>query len=201
MSEYLKTDLLKFQHPAPKRPQHAPHFWAKPTYGAQVQYAQDDDSFPLMSAKTINLMQQIVGTLLYYSIAVDPNMLTNPDSIASQQSRGTKKTYADTLWLLNYAATHPNAKMRYTASDMILYVYSEASYLSEPRARSRAGGHYFLGDDRLDMSMPPTNRPRLNSPIHSISQIMSNVMGSAAEADIGATYINGQEAVPIRTLL
>ena len=26
-------------------------------------------------------------------------------------------------------------------------------------------------------------------------------MGSAAEADIGATYINGQEAVPIRTLL
>ena len=30
---------------------------------------------------------------------------------------------------------------------------------------------------------------------------MSNVMGSAAKADIGATYINGQEAVPIRTLL
>ena len=26
-------------------------------------------------------------------------------------------------------------------------------------------------------------------------------MGSAAEAEIGATYINGQEAVPIRTLL
>ena len=30
---------------------------------------------------------------------------------------------------------------------------------------------------------------------------MSNVMGSAAEAEIGATYINGPEAVPIRTLL
>ena len=30
---------------------------------------------------------------------------------------------------------------------------------------------------------------------------MSNVMGSAAKANIGATYINGQEAVPIRTLL
>ena len=26
-------------------------------------------------------------------------------------------------------------------------------------------------------------------------------MGSAAEAEIGATYINGQEAAPIRTLL
>ena len=30
---------------------------------------------------------------------------------------------------------------------------------------------------------------------------MSNVMGLAAKADIGAAYINGQEAVPIRTLL
>ena len=30
---------------------------------------------------------------------------------------------------------------------------------------------------------------------------MSNVMGSAAEAEIVAAYINGQEAVPIRTLL
>ena len=51
------------------------------------------------------------------------------------------------------------------------------------------------------MSMPPTNRPRLNSPIHSISRIMSNLMGSAAEAEVEAAYINGQEAVPIRTLL
>ena len=49
--------------------------------------------------------------------------------------------------------------------------------------------------------MPPTNRPRLNGPIHSISQIMSNVMGTAAEAEIGAAYINGQEAVLIRTLI
>ena len=30
---------------------------------------------------------------------------------------------------------------------------------------------------------------------------MSNVMGSAAEAEIGDAYINVQEAVPIRTLL
>ena len=51
------------------------------------------------------------------------------------------------------------------------------------------------------MSTPPTTRPRLNGPIHSISQIMSNLMGSATEAEIGATYISGQEAVPIHTLL
>ena len=132
MPKYLQTALLKFQHPAPKRPQHAPHSWAKLTYGAQVQYAQDDDSSPLLPAKTINLVQQIVGTLLYYSISVDSIMLTALGSIAAQQSKGTEKTYAATLWLLNYAATHPNAKICYTASDMILYIHSDASYLSEP---------------------------------------------------------------------
>ena len=100
MPEYMKTSLLKFQHPAPKCPQHAPHSWTKPTYGAQLQYAQDDDSSPLLPAKTINLVQQIVGNILYYSIAVDPTMITTLGSIATQQSKGTVKTYADTLWLL-----------------------------------------------------------------------------------------------------
>ena len=34
MPKYLQIALLKFQHLAPKRPQYAPHSWAKPTYGA-----------------------------------------------------------------------------------------------------------------------------------------------------------------------
>ena len=72
-----------------------------------------------------------MGTLLYYSITVDPTMLTALGSIATQQSKGMKKTYTDTLWLLNYAATHLNANIRYTASDMILYIHSDASYISE----------------------------------------------------------------------
>ena len=201
MPNYLQTALHKFQHLAPKRPQHAPHSWGKPTYGAHVQYAPDDDYSPLLPAKTINLVQQIVGTLLYYSIAVNPNMLTSLGSIDAQQAKGTDKTYTNTLWLLNYAATHPNAMIRYTASDMILHIHSNASYLSKPRACSRAGGDYFLGDTHPDMSKPPTTRLRLNGSIRSISRIMSNVMGSAAKAKIGAAYINGQEAVPIRTLL
>ena len=53
-------------------------------------------------------------------------MLTALGSIAAQQSKGTEKIYANTLWLLNYAATHPNVKIRYTASDMILYIHNNA---------------------------------------------------------------------------
>jgi hypothetical protein len=42
---------------------------------------------------------------------------------------------------LDYAATYPNAIITYKASDMILAIHSDTSYLSEPKARSRAGGH------------------------------------------------------------
>ena len=77
-------------------------------------------------------MQHILGTLLYYPIAVDPTMLSNLGSIATKLAKGTEKTYADTLWLLKYSATHPNATIRYTASDMVLHIHSDASYLSEP---------------------------------------------------------------------
>jgi hypothetical protein len=36
--------------------------------------------------------------------------------------------------------THPDAIIRYHASDMILNVHSDASYLSAPKAHSQAGG-------------------------------------------------------------
>ena len=113
-------------------------------------------------------------------------MLTTLGSIAAQQAKGTKKTYANTLWLLNYATTHPNTMIRYTVSDMILHIHSDTSYFSEPQARRCAIGNDFLGGPRPDMSKTPTTRPRLNGPSHSLSGIMSNVMGSAAGAEIGA---------------
>jgi hypothetical protein len=51
---------------------------------------------------------------------------------------------------LNYAATHPDAILTYKRSDMVLMVHSDASYLSKPKARSHAGGHFFLSSDEAD---------------------------------------------------
>ena len=76
---------------------------------------------------------------------------------------------------------------------MVLAVYSDASYLSESKTRSRAGGHFFISND---VSFPPNNRAVLN-----IAQIMKTIMSSAAEAEIGAMYVNAQEAVPAQESL
>ena len=92
-----------------------------------MQYAPNDNSSPLLPAKTINLVQRIVGMLLYYSIVVDPTMISAFGSIAVQQEKDTEKTYADTLWLFNYVANHPNATIRYTTSDMVLHIHIDAS--------------------------------------------------------------------------
>ena len=54
-------------------------------------------------------------------------MLTALGSIAAQQEKVTEKTYANTLWLLNYTATHPNSIIQYTASDIVLHIHSDAS--------------------------------------------------------------------------
>ena len=87
---------------------------------------------PILPAKTINLVQKIAGTLLYYSITVNPTMLAALGSTYAQQEKGTEKTYSNNLWLLNYADMHPNSTIRYTASGMVLHIHRNASYLSEP---------------------------------------------------------------------
>ena len=76
--------------------------------------------------------------------AVDNTMLVALSSLAAAQTTATAKTMAAANQLLDYAATHPNATIRFERSDMVLYIHSDASYLSEPQARSRVGGYFFL---------------------------------------------------------
>jgi hypothetical protein len=94
-----------------------------------------------------------------------------------------------TRHLLDYVATHPDAILSYAKSDMILGIHR--SYLSEPTARSRASGHFFLSNG--------TDEALNNGAILNISQIIKSVMSSAAEAELGALYINAREAVPVAT--
>ena len=84
--------------------------------------------------------------------------------------------------LLYYAATHPDAILKYHASDMVLAGHSDASYLSETKSRSRAGGHFFMSNKT---AFPPNNVAVLN-----IAKIFKAVMSSAAEAELGALFIN-----------
>jgi hypothetical protein len=62
---------------------------------------------------------------------VDSTILVALSTIASAQATPTKDTMLKIKKHLNYVATHPDAILSYKASNMILAVHSDASYLSE----------------------------------------------------------------------
>eukprot|EP00957_Ditylum_brightwellii_P193803 14757843-Ditylum_brightwellii.AAC.1 len=105
------------------------------------------------------------------------------------------------IHLLDYAATHPHAVIRYTASGMALYIHSDASYMSEPCARSRAGGHFFLSSKPKDPTKPPTEHIPLNGAVHSVCKVIQNVMASSSEAEIAALYANAKKGKELRMAL
>ena len=199
MPKYIRRVLLRFMHALPTRKQHSPTKWNQPIYGRTQQFAENESDSPKLPPKGVLHIQQVVGSLLYYALAVDCTLLVALGDLASVQTQATEETLDKTIWLLNYAATHPDASVTYVASDMCLHTHSDASYLSVPKGRSRAGGHFFLSDNPEKGIHP--SKCHINGPIHVISKILKFVMGSAAEAEIGASYMNAQESLPIRVCL
>jgi hypothetical protein len=120
-------------------------------------------------------------------------MLTALSAIASEQSKPTETTMRKCKQFLDYAVSQEAAILTYRASDMVLAVHSDASYLNEPNARSRVGGHHFLSTND---EIPANNGAVLN-----ISQSIKAVMSSVAESELGALFINAKQAVPQRTTL
>jgi hypothetical protein len=87
---------------------------------------------------------------------VDPTLIMPINVLASEQSKATPDTAYKVIKLLNYCTTHPETKIRYHASDMILCIHSDASYLSEREAKSIAGGFFYMGSS-ADTSNKLTN--------------------------------------------
>jgi hypothetical protein len=145
MHGYVSNVLNKFQHDAPKHSQHTPSRYVTPVYGAKTQYATKDETPPLTAQQCL-IIQKVTGSVLYFARAVDPTVLMPLNDIATEQTKATEKTQAATNRMLDYLATHPDATIRYHASNMILHIHSDASYLSVSNARSRLGGLFFLGN-------------------------------------------------------
>ena len=92
MPGYIDRVLHRFQHPKPPKPQYAPHTWTAPVYGQSTQYAREPDQSPPLDSIGIKYVQSVVGSLLYYSRAVDPTMLPALNEIATFQANPTENT-------------------------------------------------------------------------------------------------------------
>ncbi len=125
--------------------------------------------------------------------AIDGAMLTPLSALASKQAAPTEATMEKCLQFLNYAASQEDAILTCKASKMVLVIHIKASYLSELKACSQAGGHMFMAGQEKIL----TN----NGGVLNILQIIRAVKSSAAEAELGTLFINAKTAVSMCRLL
>ncbi|KAL7425457.1 hypothetical protein ACHAXH_000023, partial [Discostella pseudostelligera] len=144
---YIDKMLLKYNHPWPRKPQHSPHTHREIIYGAKEQLVPDADKSPPLDDVGIKCIQGIIGSLLYYTRAVDNKLLATLSTISAQQAKATEKKANAVHQLLDYVATYPQDGITYRASSMVLAAHSDASFLTEQGSHSRAGAHIFLSDD------------------------------------------------------
>jgi hypothetical protein len=137
-----------------------------------------------------------VGTLLYNARAVDPTLLVPLSAMASQLSTATATAIKAVSHLLYYCSTHPESTIRYFASDMQLKIHSDASYLSEPKVKSRIGGYFYLGG-KFDSRMKPLS----NGPLLCHATVLKHVVSSVAEAEFGTIFLNAKEGTVTRNTL
>jgi hypothetical protein len=196
MPGYIIKQLQKYKHACPPRPQHCPYSPEPKRYGSDAQRPLPEDTSPPLSKEDIKHVQRVIGSILYYARAVDLTVLMALSTIASEQAKGTESTMAKTKQLLDYLATNPDATIRFHASDMILNIHSDASYLSAANAHSRACGHFFMG-----WKADPTKPIKLNGAFFTLCAILRFVVASAAEAELGALFLNCKQATIFRLTL
>ena len=97
---------------------------------------------------------------------------------------------------MDYLATHDSARIHYHASDMVLNIHSDVSYLSETNSRSRVAGQFFLGS-----KSDPTKPILLNGALYIMCGILKFVVASVAEAELGALFLNCKEGIIMQLTL
>eukprot|EP00804_Cyclotella_cryptica_P004967 CCRYP_014094-RA/>CCRYP_014094-RA protein AED:0.12 eAED:0.01 QI:0/0/0/1/1/1/2/0/1245 len=185
---YIKNVLQRFEHKTPAKPQNCPFQPNPHKYGKDAQDPLSPDTSVRPDLTGTRRVQQVVGALLFYAQAVHNTLLPGLSAIASEQPQATTLTMDRCRQMLEYCASNPDAKVRFRTSDMILNIHSDASYLSATRAPSQVAGYYFLG------SIPTDDAPiKLNGAILVFCGILKFVVASAAEAELGALFLNCKE--------
>ena len=196
MPNYVPKQLLTYRKPPPKQAQHTP-FEPRPiNYRDKSDTIIHEDPGKLLGDSGKNYIQQVLVSFLYYARAIDMKILLSLNDIATQQAKPTESTMKRVHQLLDYMATHPKAIILFRSSDMILNIHSDTLYCSAGRGRSQAIGYFFLG------SIPVKGKPiKLNGNIHITCAILKLVAASAAEAELGALFLNAREAKVLRITL
>ena len=97
--------------------------------------------------------------------------------------------------LFEYSHTNLLVKVKFRASDIMLKIHSNGSFLSVSKSRSRAGGYYYFGDNI------PTGQPdKLQGSMHQECSVIKPIMGLAAKYETSTLCLNCQNGIILRTI-
>ena len=188
MPGYIEK-LLRKVCPDGIKEANTPAHYTPPNYASPGAHTATVDESPPASEDDKKRLQSVIGTLLYYSRAVDPSICTALHELGSVQSRPSENDMKKMNRLLGYVSKHRNIAIRFYASNMILQLISDASYLCRPRARSVYGTYCYFGEPEW-----------INGPIACASKMISSVLSSVAEAELCGGFRIAQDAVHYRRI-
>ena len=94
--------------------------------------------FPLQASSFYNVLSKNI----YYVQSADSNMIIALSPLSVVQLQVTQVTMEYLIWFCNYMAMHTDSTVHFYALDMILVNHSDASYLSETKARRKSRGDF-----------------------------------------------------------
>ena len=156
------------------------------------QYATAPESLPPLQSPTC--IQQVIGSLLYHTCALDNTILPALNDISTQQSKPTENTLKKCKRLLDYVSTYKNTFIKYYANDIVLSLDSDMDYLVAPGAKIWIARVFYF-------TLDGTVLQNINNPIHVECRYLRHVLASDAEAEVGGLFHNFQTSIPIRNYL
>ena len=141
--------------------------------------------------------KEIIGTFLYYDIAIENTMLVALNLSEKKYNKGIENTTKRLKYILNYFSTHTELVIKYQSTKMTVYETSDALYPSELKLCIQVGRYLFLSTCLHIRGTKPILL--LNVPVRIECNVMRNLLASTIETEIVILFINCQRDESIRT--
>ena len=135
----------------------------------------------------------MLGAVFYYAHMIDLTIICASNDLSLEQSSATEQSKQHQHTLLDYLCTHANASVQYRASDMMLKVHSDRSYLSVRGGRSRAAGYFYFGKN-IHMKQNEQSQGSM----HQECSIIKPVVASTAECETATLFLNCRTTIVLR---
>ena len=191
---YIAKMLVRHYPNGPPPRQKSPAVYKQQDYGKPgPQFAEEPDSSPRLPDPLVKHIQKVVGSLLYFAVALDTTILPAVTAIASAQAHPTRAVLEALDHLVGYVAYNQHNKVVFRASSMRMHCATDVSHQSRPGSRGVAAALFYCGDS-VDPSL-------LNGAIDAYSSLISVVTASVAETEYAGVFLAAQRGAGLRTTL